>query len=230
MAGVDRARGLVIAIDGTAASGKSTTARRVARQLGYLFIDTGAMYRAVALKALERGVSLRDAAALGVMVKSTEVALEADGEGGARTILDGRDVSEAIRRPEVSEGASLVSTVGAVRRRMVELQRGMGAGGRVVAEGRDIGSVVFPQAEVKIYMDASLAERARRRRKEEEARDVHRSQQVVEEELRRRDERDSRREDSPLVCAPGARVLDTTRLSIEEQTEQVLAEVRRHLR
>jgi cytidylate kinase len=202
----------------------------VAERLGYLYIDTGAMYRAVAWMAREKGVPLTDPARLEAMVGALNLELVPAPEKGVRVLIDGRDITEAIRAPDMGEAASVVSTVSAVRRRMVELQRRLGATGGVVAEGRDVGSVVFPQADVKIYMDASVSERARRRRQDESARGIAREQTAMEEDLHRRDERDSSRDDSPLVCCPDAVVIDTTALSIDQQVERVLEEVRRHLR
>jgi len=218
----------VVAIDGPAASGKSTTARLVAERLGFLYLDTGAMYRAITWKALRAGVDLDDAAALEALVRSTQLAL-APGEDGVRVRVDGEDATEAIRAPEVSRGVSQVASVPGVRRRMVEIQREVAAGGRCVVEGRDIGTVVFPEAPVKIFLVASLEERARRRREELAARGVSQEIEDLGRELRRRDRMDSERADSPLRPAEDAIRLDTTGLTIEDQVAEVLRVVRRVL-
>jgi cytidylate kinase len=154
----------VVTIDGPAGSGKSTTARRVAAELGYIYLDTGAMYRAMTAKALRKGIDLDDPGALARLARDTDIAVR-PAPDGTRVILDGIDVTDEIRTPEVTKASSPVSAAAGVRERMVELQRQVGAGGGIVAEGRDIGSVVFKDAEVKIYLDASLACRALRRKK-----------------------------------------------------------------
>ncbi len=158
----DSKGGLIIAIDGPSGAGKSTVARRLARELGYLYIDTGAMYRAVALNLLESKMDPSDEKELRNILEDMRVKLIEEG-GGLRLLLNGRDVTEEIRTPEMSQMASKVSELQAVRERMVGIQRDMASQGGIVAEGRDIGTVVFPRAEVKIYLDASEPERARRR-------------------------------------------------------------------
>ncbi len=215
-------RQLVIAIDGPAASGKSTTARLVAERLGYLYIDTGAMYRALGLKARRLGIPLSDLAAVAAVAEGTEIRQE-QVAGGVATFLDGEDVSVAIRSPEISQAASDISTIPAVRRRLVALQQAMGRSGGVVMEGRDIGTVVFPDAEVKVYMEASLAERARRRGSELSARGIAARADELESQIAARDHQDSQREDSPLAVAPGAVVIDTTGLTVAQQVDRVVA-------
>lgn len=215
-------RQLVIAIDGPAASGKSTTARLVAERLGYLYIDTGAMYRAMGLKARRLGVPLADPAAVAAMAERTEIRQQ-QVPGGAATWLDGEDVSAAIRSPEISQAASDISAISAVRRRLVALQQAMGRAGGVVMEGRDIGTVVFPDADVKVFMEASLAERARRRSSELAARGISAPAAELEAQIAARDRQDSGRQDSPLARAAGAVVIDTTGLSVGQQVDRVVA-------
>ena len=203
---------MVIAIDGPAGAGKSTVARGVAAALGFTYLDSGSMYRCVALAALERGVDLDDNVALGKLASGLE--LELDG-GSVR--MDGRDVSEVIRRPEVSAAASRVSVHPAVREAMVARQRRLIDSGRYVAEGRDIGTVVSPEAPLKVYLTASESERARRRA----AVTGEPAEQVLE-ALRARDERDRGREHGALRAAEDAVTLDTTGLEAGEVVERVV--------
>lgn len=218
-------RRIIIAIDGPAASGKSTTARLVAKQLGFLYVDTGAMYRAVALKVLERGFDVSDAESVSQLVEKTEVRLVQSKEG-LRVFLDGRDVTEKIRKPEVSDAASAVSAIPKVREVLVREQRKMGESGGIVVDGRDIGTVVFPDADLKIYMVADVEERAKRRQREllqkggARAPDLN----VLMQDIQERDKRDSSRALSPLKKAVSAIELDTTNLTIEGQVEFVLRE------
>lgn len=220
---------LVVTIDGPAGSGKSTTARLVALRLGYTYLDTGAMYRAMTLKALEAGIDLSSPEALAGMARSTDVRVETDPDG-TRVILDGRDVTGLLRSPAVTRNASAVSAAMGVRERMVELQRQVGSRGGIVAEGRDIGSVVFPDAQVKIYLDAALPERADRRRKELESAGTTMAVEQLEQEMGARDKYDSSREHSPLCVPDGAVTIDTTSLTIDQQVERVVEEVRRRQR
>lgn len=209
---------MVVAIDGPAGAGKSTIARRVAARLGLVYIDSGAMYRAVALWALREGVNLDDAARLEAMARAARIDFA---PGSATVRLNGEDVTEAIRTPEVSQAASKVSVLAGVRRALVEQQRRLGAAQSVVMEGRDIGSVVFPDADVKIYLDADPVVRAQRRALELAQQGEAVSAEEVARELAERDRRDRTRATAPLVLAPGAVRVDTTRLSIE-QVEQVI--------
>ncbi len=215
-----RVKDLIIAIDGPAASGKSTTAKLVAQRLGYTYIDSGAMYRAAALKALRLGVPMDDHETLGRVASST--AIELAGRGRGSVFLDDEDVTEAVRDPEVTEASSTMSTVSSVRRALVKEQRRIGRSADCVMEGRDIGTVVFPGAELKIFLVASLEERARRRFEDLAARGEDVDLASVEADIEERDRRDSTRTDSPLVKADDAIELDTTDLSIEEQVERVL--------
>jgi CMP/dCMP kinase len=214
---------IVVAIDGPAGAGKSTIARAVAEKLGFVYIDTGAMYRAVALWALRAGIDESDTHKVEQLAREAEIAFEA----GARSVyLNGEDVTEAIRTPEVSAAASKVSAIAGVRRVLVEKQRELAATGSVVMEGRDIGSVVFPDARVKIFLDAPAPERVQRRNRELTNRgvqlDPNRAAQAIEE----RDLRDRTRAEAPLVQAPDAVYIDSGGLTIEEVQEQVLKVVR----
>jgi cytidylate kinase len=214
---------LVIAIDGPSGAGKSTAGRELAKRLGYTFIDTGAMYRALAVKARRAGVAVDDADALATAAREMDFEFTA---GGAGVRLDGEDVTAAIRSREASVDASLVSRHPEVRRQLVERQRELGESGGVVLDGRDIGSAVFPDAELKFFLDADLACRASRRFRElrERASDVKLAD--IESEIRARDHADSTREDSPLVRAPDAVRIDTTALEPEQIIAKMESEAR----
>src|SRR2546430_13834 len=199
---------VVIAIDGPAAAGKSTIARRLADRLGFTYIDTGAMYRAVALWARRQNVDAADMHRMEQLARAAEIELE---PGNSRVLLNGEEVSEAIRTPEVAAAASMAAAIPAVRRALVEKQRAMGASSSVVMEGRDIGSVVFPDADVKIFLDADPEERIRRRLAETEG-----SPEALAEQTRQRDERDRNPAESPPVQAPDAIYIDSTALSPHE--------------
>jgi cytidylate kinase len=214
---------LIIAIDGPAASGKSTTARNVARRLGYLHIDTGAMYRAFTLKVLREGIDPSDTSGIARIVDTSHVELR--GRGSTLSVLlDGEDVTSEIRREEVTRAVSEVSSIRPVRAAMVREQRRLGRDGGVVLEGRDIGTVVFPDADLKIFMVASIEERATRRQRELQEQGVEVSHAKLLSEIRERDRKDSMRTESPLTRAEDAIVLDTSGLSIEEQVQRVVAE------
>jgi CMP/dCMP kinase len=211
-------RKLTIAIDGPAGAGKSTIASRLARKLGYVNLESGAMYRALALKAIDRDASFDDEAALVKLAEKSRIQLEPT-IGGNRTILDGKDVSSRIRERDVTEAASRISIHPKVREWMVAHQREMGAGGGVVMEGRDIGTQVFPNADLKIFLDADPVVREQRRMEQQKIKgDVAAS---VAAELRERDRRDRTRAASPLVAAKDAVVINSTSLSEDE----VLAKV-----
>ena len=213
---------MTIAIDGPAGSGKSTVARAVADRLGYLYIDTGAMYRAVAYVALRDAVPIADEERLTELAESMQMHFVRDESAGLRLIVNGEDVSEAIRTPAVSQLASPVSAFRGVRERLVALQRQMGADGDVVMEGRDIQTVVFPDAEVKIFLTASDDERARRRHLELRRRGEDITFEQVKREIQERDQRDSQRALAPLAKAPDAVEINTDRMGIGDVVEAVL--------
>lgn len=215
---------IVVAIDGPAGSGKSTISRRLARELGYTYIDTGAMYRAMGLAVDRAGISPEDGPDIDRLCSETEVRLVPDGETG-RVLLDGEDVTGLIRTPRASMMASKVSALRAVRDRLLGLQRDMGKDGGVVMDGRDIGTVVFPDAEAKIFLDADLAERAKRRQAELEAGDGAPEYSETLEDMKNRDMDDSGRDIAPLRQAEDAVRVDTTGLSIDEAVAAVKAAV-----
>ena len=219
---------MIIAIDGPAGSGKSTTAREVARRLGYIHLNTGAMYRAIALAFLQRGVPMEEAEA-DALLDTIELDVQYDG-AAMHVLLDGVDVTGALNRPEVGQAASRVGTLAPVREKLVAEQqrigRRYGQAPGVVLEGRDIGTVVFPDADVKIFMVAAAEVRARRRQAELAARGTEVALENVLEEIRERDRQDSRRALSPLRQADDAIALDTTHRSIDEQVHFVVEKVR----
>jgi CMP/dCMP kinase len=230
MAENTQGRRLVIAIDGPAASGKSTTARNVAQRLGYTYIDTGAMYRAATLAVLRAGCDPNDRAAVEELACRTSIRLERNEDGSLHTILDGEDVSAAIRSPEVTAHVSAVSSYPRVREHLVALQQRIGEEGGVVLDGRDIGTVVFPDADVKVFMVADLRARAERRRAELSTQGTDVDLGGLEADLARRDRLDSTRELSPLAKADDAIEIDTSSMSIDDQVEMVLALVARELK
>jgi cytidylate kinase len=220
------ARRLIIAIDGPAGAGKSTIAARLARKLGYVNLESGAMYRALALKAIEWDVSLDDEPALLALANGSFIKLEPT-IGGNRVLLDSRDVSVRIRERDVSEGASRVSVHPKVREWMVAHQRDMGASGGIVMEGRDIGTKVFPDADLKIFLDADPVERERRRL--EQMKQKGELAENVAQELRERDRRDRTRAASPLVAADDAVHIDSTSMSEDQVLGKIEALVRAKL-
>jgi cytidylate kinase len=213
---------IIVAIDGPAGAGKSTLAKRIAARLGFLYIDTGAMYRAVALSATRLGISLDEPLKLEQLAAVTDIELTPAG----RVLLNGEDVTEAIRQPEISQAASKASAVAGVRRAMVELQRRMGESHSAVMEGRDIGSVVFPDAQAKIFLDADPTERASRRLVELRQRGVSADAAEVEREMRERDLRDRTRAEAPLLQAPDAVYVDSTGMTLDEVEDAILRVVR----
>ncbi|HEX2712798.1 MAG TPA: (d)CMP kinase [Candidatus Acidoferrales bacterium] len=212
---------LIIAIDGPVGSGKSTAARRVAELLGYTYLDSGAMYRALAWKALARGVPLDSERQLEALARETRIDLEA-AAGGVRVRVDSADVTETIRSAEVSQASSKVAMLASVRKVLVAEQRRAGAQGGVVMEGRDIGTVVFPDADLKIYLDASVEVRAERRWHEYQQRGEAIELERMTQEVRDRDRRDRTRKASPLVRAPNAVLVDNTAMDAEETARLIV--------
>jgi len=225
-------RDLTITIDGPAGSGKSSVARRVASILGYLYLDSGAMYRALALKALNQSVPLDDEGRLERLARDTHIQLKPptphQERAGAknRVFLDGIEVTDAIRTADVAQASSRLATIAVVRQVLVAEQQCAGAGGGVVMEGRDIGTVVFPDAELKIFLDASPEVRAERRWKEHQEKGDAVTLSEVLEEVRQRDQRDRERKVSPLVRAPDAILVDNSAMDIEETARLILMLVR----
>lgn len=214
----------MIAIDGPAATGKSTVAKKLAAYLGYLYIDTGAMYRAVALACMRQNIPWQEEAACTAVAESCQIELRPfpQGGNGSTIFLDGEDVSVAIRTPAVAQGASQVSAIAGVRKVLVEKQRQLAKNGNVVMDGRDIGTVVLPQADCKIFMTASLPCRAKRRYLEMVAKGERVSLAEVTAEMEQRDYRDSHRSCSPLKQAEDAIYIDSTDLSLDEVMVQLL--------
>ena len=214
-------KGIRIAIDGPAAAGKSTIAKLVAETLGYTYIDTGAMYRALTYKALKENINIGQADELGELLASTDIKLIPSLSGQA-VYLDGEDVSEEIRTREVTSAVSEVSSHRQVREDMVGRQQEMVKNGSVVMDGRDIGTQVIPDAELKIFMSASVEERARRRQLDNENRGIPSSMEVLQKEIELRDKMDSERETSPLKKAEDAIYIDTTELTIEQAASEII--------
>ena len=219
----------IVAIDGPAGAGKSTVTRRVAERLGYLVLDTGAIYRSVALAAERAAAPFDDNDSVTkialAMAEQGAVVFVSDSLKGQRVQLSGEDVTLAIRSQQISDGASRVSALPGVRAALLELQRGIGRSGGVVVEGRDIGSVVFPDAEAKFYLDASAKERARRRHAELISRGQDVNYDTILREVRERDERDTNRAVAPLIQAPDAKYIDSSAMSIDEVVELIVGEV-----
>jgi len=219
-------KGQVIAIDGPSGAGKSTIAKRLARQLGYTYIDTGAMYRAIGWQAKREGIDTADENALARLSAGTEVTIRHDAEG-QRVLVNGRDVTDDIRTPEMGMLASAVSKSPAVRARLLTLQRRLGDAGGVVMDGRDIGTVIFPHADAKFFLDASAEERGRRRWQElkEKGMDVDRA--AITAEIRARDLQDSSRSIAPLKRAEDAQYVDSSTMTIDGVVEVMLSQIRK---
>ncbi|MCL1631844.1 (d)CMP kinase [Sporolactobacillus sp. CPB3-1] len=214
-----------VAIDGPAAAGKSTVAKITAKSLGYVYIDTGAMYRSLTYKALKEKVDLNDGDALKKLLDHTEIRLVQE-YTGQKVYVDGENVTERIRYPEVSEHVSLVSSHEPVRKVMVDRQRQLAKSCNVVMDGRDIGTHVLPGAQVKVFLNASVEERAVRRYREEEKKGRHSDMDALRKAIALRDKKDMEREVSPLIKAEDAVVVDTTSLSVDEVVEKILTLVK----
>jgi len=218
---------MIIAIDGPAGSGKSTVSKKIAKRLGLLYVDTGAMYRALTLKAVRGKLDLKDKDALVRIAKETAIELSYDKKGDLVVYLDEKDVSSEIRTPELTNKVKFIAGVPGVRTEMVKIQRAIAKEGKgAVLEGRDIGTVVFPDADKKFYLDADFKERSRRRYNELAAAGEDVSLAAIEEDVRTRDKNDIEREIGPLKKAKDAVKIDTTYLSIEETVEKILSYVR----
>ncbi len=224
-----RERRLIIAIDGPAGSGKSTTARLVAKRLDYTYLDTGAFYRALTLKVLDAGMAPEDTGAILQLAETTQIELQPH-EDKNRIWLDGREVTKMIREPRVTNAVAPVAANPQVRAIMVEKQRTIGRNGGVVMEGRDIGTVVFPDADLKIFMQASLEARARRRQEELAAMGITRDFATLKAEIAERDEKDTSRKHAPLLRAADAVLLDTTQMTIDQQVDFIVRELEKKLR
>jgi cytidylate kinase len=211
---------VVIAIDGPAGAGKSTVARRVANKLGIQYLDTGAMYRAFTLFVLQRGVALEDVNAVERLLQDFEIVLD-----GEEVIVNGEKVTREIRKDPVTDSVSYISSLGFVRKKMVELQRDIGNNRDVVAEGRDIGSVVFPDTTYKFYLDAAIEERARRRMRDlKSSSDITDLDEVIH-KIHQRDSYDSNREISPLTKSPDAHYIDSTHMTVEEVCDHIISRI-----
>lgn len=219
-------RKIIIAIDGQSGCGKSSTAKEIARELKYTYIDSGAMYRAVTLYFIENNVDIHDLHQVRNALRNVNITFK-QGKDGSITLLNGKDVEKQIRTPEVAGLVSEVSAISEVRRELVRQQREMARGKGVVMDGRDIGTVVFPDADLKVFMSAGLQVRAERRLKELHEKDISADLELIVNNLQKRDRIDSTRKDSPLMKAEGALEVDTSNLLFEEQVEIILKEAKK---
>ncbi|MEJ2628913.1 MAG: (d)CMP kinase, partial [bacterium] len=214
----------ILTIDGPAASGKSTTARIIANKLNWLYLDTGAMYRALAVKIVQNNIALDDSVSIGKIADETEISIKQT-KNGMKVFLDQEDISNKIRTPEIDRAVGPVCEVPQVREVLVRLQRKIGSKGNIVAEGRDMGTVVFPKADLKIFLIASLPSRAERRLKDMKKMGLEISKKALRQEIQKRDKRDASRAHSPLKKAEDSIVLDTTHLSIAQQVDFILNKI-----
>jgi cytidylate kinase len=220
---------MIVTIDGPAASGKSTTARLVAKELGWLYLDTGAMYRALTVKVLREKVRLKDTQKIAQLAETTVIDL-VPSEDGIKVLLDGEEVTSDIRHPDVDRAVGPVCEIPRIRDIMVSIQRRMSENREVIAEGRDMGTVVFPDAELKFYVVASLDERTRRRQRDLTAQGIHLSQKRIKGDIEKRDHRDSSREMSPLRMAEDAILLNTTEMDIGAQVQFVVDKIKQYVK
>lgn len=219
---------VVVTIDGPAGAGKSTVAKRIAQRLDYYYLDTGAMYRALTLKAMRKKVDLEDESVLVALAKKTSIDFAGKASQGLRIMLDQEDVSEAIRTPEVTNNTFYIARAPRVRAVMVELQRKIGAKQNIVVEGRDVGTVVFPKAQFKFYLDANFVERAQRRIKELEEKGKKVDHEELKKELQERDQKDFTRSTGPLKKAEDAIIIDSTFLSVDQTAEKLLEYIQKN--
>lgn len=220
---------LVITIDGPAAAGKSSAAKLLAKRLGYLYLDSGALYRGIAWKAIRMGINHHDEAALGSLCQTTAISVR-QGEDGIRVFVDGSEVTGELRTPQVTQVASVVSAVRPVRDRLLELQRKIGEEGGVVIEGRDTGTVVFPDGDAKFYLDAALTVRAERRFRELRAKGFDTQLESTLREISVRDEKDMHRPIAPLRKADDAKLIDSSDLNLSQVVDKILEEVKEKMR
>lgn len=226
MSSSGKPRKLIIAVDGPAGAGKSTIARLVAKRMNFLYLDTGAMYRALTLKALRKSVDISNAAQLTRLAKNTRIDLENNPDGSIKAWLDNEDVSLDIRKPEITKFVSDVAKVEGVRKEMLRLQRRFSGRASCVLDGRDIGTVVFPNADKKFFLDAEFKERVRRRHKELRESRQALTAEDVENDLKNRDSIDSSRKCAPLKKAPDALYVDTTKMTIEEVVDTLIGYIK----
>ncbi|MFH1407039.1 MAG: (d)CMP kinase, partial [Candidatus Omnitrophota bacterium] len=222
-----KTRGIIVAIDGPAGAGKSTVSIALAKKLGFLYVDTGAMYRALTLKALKKKLNLRDEGKLVNLAKKIDMKLTTDSDDRLHVYLDGEDVSKAIRKPSVTNNVHYIADVANVRKEMVKLQRKTAKRGKAVLEGRDIGTVVFPDADYKFYIDADIKERVHRRHEELAQKGIALALDEVQKDVQVRDDKDRTRKVGTLKLAENSIYVDTTKLSVDEVVKKLIAYIKK---